>query len=106
MFAAIGPHIFQASLNVKAFSDLSSEVHRLYSAIESGGRAAIVVSVDRRVTYSSPRAEAWMKEYFGGYHHDALPERIDSWLRQQLARATTFDDFSAPADTLKVTGPR
>ncbi len=106
MLAAIGPHVFQASLNVKAFSDLSTEVHRLYSAIESAGRAVLIVSRERRVTYSSPRAEAWIEEYFGGLHGDALPERIDSWLRKQLARATTIDDVAAPADPLKVVGPK
>ena len=106
MLAAIGPHVFQASLNVKAFSDLSTEVHRLYSAIESGGRAAVVVTRDRRVIYSSPRASAWMAEFFGGFHGDGLPERIDSWLRQQLARAMTLDDVAAPADALKVAGPK
>lgn len=106
MLAAIGPHVFQASLNVKAFSDLSTEVERLHGAIESGGRAALIVSADRRITYSSPRAEAWMKEYFGGCHGDALPERIDSWLRRQLAQAIIVDDVAAPADTLKVPGPK
>jgi len=106
MLAAIGPHVFQASLNVKAFSDLSTEVHRLYSAIESGGRATVIVSRDRRVPYCSPRAKTWIEEYFGGFHGDALPERIDSWLRQQLARATTIDDVAAPSDALKVAGPK
>ena len=106
MLAAIGPHVFQASLNVKAFSELSTEVHRLYSAIESGGRAAVVVTRDRRVTYSSPRAEAWIAEYFGGFHGDALPERIDTWLRQQLARAMTIDDVAAPADCSESCRPK
>lgn len=106
MLAAIGPHVFQASLNVKVFSDLSTEVHRLYGAIESGGRAAVVVTQDRRVIYSSPRAEAWIPEYFGGFRSDRLPERIDTWLRQQLARAMTIDDVAAPADALKVAGPK
>ena len=105
MFAAIAPHVFQASLNVKAFSDLSGEIHQLHNAIETLGRAAVVVSADRRISYSSPGAAAWMQEYFGGFHGDALPERIDSWLRGQLARALTVDDVVAPADPLRVPVP-
>jgi DNA-binding CsgD family transcriptional regulator len=105
MFAAIAPHVFQASLNVKAFSDLSGEIHQLHSAIETLGRAAVIVSADRRISYSSPGAAAWMKEYFDGFHGDALPERIDLWLRGQLARALTVDDVAAPADPLRVPVP-
>jgi DNA-binding CsgD family transcriptional regulator len=105
MFAAIAPHVFQASLNVKAFSDLSGEVHQLHNAIETLGRAAVIVSADGRISYSSPGATAWMKEYFGGFHGAALPERIDLWLRRQLARALTVDDVAAPADTLRVPVP-
>ncbi len=105
MFAAIAPHVFQASLNIKAFSDLSGEVHQLHNAIETLGRAAVIVSADGRISYSSPGAAVWMKEYFGGFHGDALPERIDLWLRRQLARALTVDDVAAPADPLRVPVP-
>jgi DNA-binding CsgD family transcriptional regulator len=105
VFDAISPHVFQASLNVKAFSDLSGEVHQLHSAIETLERAAVIVSADLRVTYTSERATAWMEEYFGGCDGNALPERINSWLRRQIARTLTVDDVAAPAEALKACGP-
>jgi DNA-binding CsgD family transcriptional regulator len=105
MFAAIAPHVFQASLNLKAFSDLSGEVHQLQSAIETVGRAVVIVSQDFRVTYASDRAALWMEEYFGDYSGNALPERVDSWLRRQLAKALTVDDVGTPTEALKVRGP-
>jgi DNA-binding CsgD family transcriptional regulator len=105
MFDAISPHVFRASLNVKAFSDLSGEVHQLHSAIETLGRAAVIVSKDLRVAYSSERATVWMEEYFPGYHGKALPDRIDLWLRQQIARALIVDDVAAPAAPFRACGP-
>ena len=105
MLAAIGPHIFQASLNVKSFSELAGRAHQLQSAIESSGRAAVIVSADLRITYASDRASIWMKEYLGRNRGDALPERIDSWLRKQLSRVRIVDDIAPPADLLKVPGP-
>ncbi len=105
MLAAIGPHVFQASLNVKAFSDLASQAHQLQGAIESCGRAAVIVSADLRITYASERASIWMKGHFGGSRGDALPERIDSWLRKQLARVRVVDDVASPADVLRISGP-
>jgi DNA-binding CsgD family transcriptional regulator len=105
MFDAIIPHIFQARSNVMAFSDLSAEVHQLQCAIENSGRAAVILSGDRRITYSSQLATVWMKEYFGGSHGDALPELLDSWLRKQLGRLRISDDVAAPTDSLKLSGP-
>jgi len=105
MLKAIGPHVFQASLNVKAFSDLASEVHQLHDVVETCGRAAVVVSTDRRITYSSPHAAALIKEYFGSYQGDVLPQRIDSWLRRHLAQVQIVDDVARPTDALRVAGP-
>jgi|SRR5579862_2620899 len=105
MLAAMGPHVFQASLNVKAFSDLATEIHQLQNAVESCGRAAIVVSADLRITYASERAAIWLKECLGGILCNALPERIDSWLRKQLARMQIVDDVTRPADALKLLAP-
>jgi DNA-binding CsgD family transcriptional regulator len=105
MFDAISPHVFQASLNVKAFSGLSADVDQLHNTIETLGRAAVIVSGDLRVAYSSERATAWMEEYFGGCRGDSLPERINLWLRQQIARTLTVDDVAAPTEAFRACGP-
>jgi DNA-binding CsgD family transcriptional regulator len=104
MLKAIAPHVFQASLNVKAFAGLAVEVRQLQSAIEKAGRAVVIVSRNLRVAYTSVRAAQWFQEHFGCYRGNALPERIDSWLRQHVAQASTVDDAAAPAEALKLRG--
>jgi DNA-binding CsgD family transcriptional regulator len=105
MLEAIASHVFQASLNVKAFSDLAGEVHQLQGTIEKAGRAVVIVSLDLLVTYTSARAALLIQEHFGRHRSGVLPERIESWLLQQVAQASTLDDVAAPADALKLRGP-
>ena len=104
IFEAISPHVFQARANVKAFADCSAEIHQLHSAIERSGRAAVILSADLQITYSSELAAVWMNEYFGRSHGGALPEQLNSWLREQLGRMRIVDDVAAPIGTLKLAG--
>jgi DNA-binding CsgD family transcriptional regulator len=76
----------------------------LHTVIEGTGRAAVILSADLQITYASRLAAVWMKEYFGGSHGGALPEQLDSWLREQLARLQIVDDVAAPSGPLRLEG--
>ncbi len=104
VFDAIAPHIFQAYSNANAFSTASRHVAQLGSAVENRYRAVGLLTLDRHVSYVSERAASWIKDYFGDFTRDKLPEQIDFWLQRQLSGLCPNDDIPLAPQPMHVRG--
>ena len=100
----INPHLFQAYSNIEAVNRLNREIHFAQRLLEESHAAVVWLKNGARVQHATLQARALLTQYFPGGRRplEALPELLQRWLGQELARFGNLNDVPSPRRPLAI----
>ena len=84
----INPHLLQAYGNIEAVSRLNTELKLAQRVLDESHAAVVWLKNGARVQHATLQARVLLRQYFPGERKplEALPELLQRWLGQELAR--------------------
>jgi len=100
----VNPHLLQAYGNIEAVSRLNTELKLAQRVLNESHAAVVWLKNGARVQHATLQARVLLTQYFPGEHkpQEALPELLERWLRQELARFGNLNDVPSARRPLAI----